>query len=426
MSRIYSNTNRIKFTDIPEKFAIPRSFRAKQCEVHSAIVVYVCDHYKDTKKYRQTVVDALNILTYCIMQGELPSFKWMSTDPLATMPDIDLALVESVLNGFYLTPEAIEWDVKPTDNMISGSEDAEPIVQPNKESKTSSTSSPKKNDKKKTTASSSKKEQSSDSTKISNRPLHQIKEQQRLETADRFLPTPKSDLYVQPPKCLRFDTSKVWMSANVNGDELVIYTTLPEIPQSQNDISVTTDPTRMTDAEFMHLYPNHLIHTRAQNMYFEYEGLEYDPDLGCIIPVEGFTTEQIKDNIIKYPHLFKLKKMTDQGPQPFFHTIEIDGELKSTVEVWDTLPESKIIPRDSEFVKEYVIRRYLLEKEAGIEHKYNIMGGLEPFLTLFMPSTMYIEKGYTDTLSIVKRCVMARIHYKQSRNPILRRIEKSV
>lgn len=418
MSRIYSTTNRIKFTDIPEKYAIPRSFRAKQCEIHSAVIVYVCEHYKDTKKYRQTVVDALNRLTYCIMQDELPAYSWMSTDPLTTMPDIDIDVVEGSLNGFYLTVDAIEWDVHPVDTSddIDSNEKVESRVVAEIKSRISEEA--------KQAVQSSAKQQNS--PLVVNRPLHQIKEQQKVENTDRSIPTPKSDLYIQPPRCLRFDVSKVWMSANVNGDELVIYTTLPEIPQTQNDISVTTDPTKMTTAEFMRLYPNHIIHTRAQNMYFEYENMECDPELGCIIPIEGFSSEQVKDNIIKYPHLFKIKKLTDQGLQPFFHTIEIDGELIPTTEIWDALPEAKLMPRDSEFVKEYVIRRYLLEKESGIKHKYNIVGGLEPFLTLFMPHTKYSERGYTDTLSIVKQCVTARIHYKQSRNPILRRIERSV
>ena len=74
MARIYSTTNRIKFTDIPEKYATPREFRAKQSEVHSAVISYVYENYRDTKKYRQKVVDALNCLTYCILQHDPPPF----------------------------------------------------------------------------------------------------------------------------------------------------------------------------------------------------------------------------------------------------------------------------------------------------------------------------------------------------------------
>ena len=77
------------------------------------------------------------------------------------------------------------------------------------------------------------------------------------------------------------------------------------------------------------------------------------------------------------------------------------------------------------WVKEYVIRRYLLEEEIGISHSYKIAGSLDPFLTLFMPANKYIERGYPDVLEIVKQCVTSRIRYKQSRSPILRRIEEA-
>ena len=102
--------------------------------------------------------------------------------------------------------------------------------------------------------------------------------------------------------------------------------------------------------------------------------------------------------------------------------IELEGELYNTAEVWDTLPESKVIPRNSDFIKDYVIRRYLLEEEAGIEHKYKIHGTLEPFITLFMPPEMYAKRGYTDSLQIVKQCVRSRILYKRTTNPMLKRL----
>lgn len=415
MSRIYSSTNRIRFTDIPEKYAVPRMYRGKQSEMHSAVVTYVFDHYRDTKKYRQTVVDALNRLTYCVMQNEPPSFKWVSTDPLDTMPDIDIDLVEATLGDFYLTSDAIEWDVSPSQifaDTASESDSVQPSDTDDVAPKVVPVNKPK---------------PVAHSSTVTNRLLHAAKQESRLEASGKTVPTPKEDLYIQPPHCLRFDVSKVWMSSKVGNDDLVIYTTLPEVPQCQNEISITTDLSLMTDSELMALYPNHVIHTRAAAMYEKYEGIEYDDDLGCIIPIEGFTKDQVVDNIIKYPHLYRLRKMSSDGKlQPFFSTIEIDGELKVTSEVWDTLPESKIVPRDSEFIKEYVIRRYLLERDSGVKHSYPMVASLDPFLTLFMPYTRYKERGYIDTLSIVKQCVTSRIHYKQSRSPILRRIEQNV
>ena len=429
MSRIYSPTNRIRFTDIPEKYAAPRQYRAKISDIHSAVVTYVYEHYKDTKKYRQKVVDVLNCLTYYILQNSTPSFKWVSTDPLNTMPDMNMDEVESVVGGLWLSPEAIEWDVpvssnsaediqsiaassidsvsQPSTSLVKGMQPVAKLAQP------AVTAKP-------TPAKPA-------SLQISNRPLQQVKREQKEVAKNPLQLTRKEDLYIQSPECPRFDTSKVWISANVDGDNLAIYTTLPEIPTCQNEISITTNVDAMTESELMALYPNQLIHTRSPKMYERYKELDYDEDLGCIIPIQGFTKEQVVDNIIRYPHLFRLRKIgPDKQITKFFSSIEINGELLPIESIWDNLPEAQLMPRDAEFVKEYVIRRYLLEEENGMTHQYNIYGGLEPFLTLFMPCTDYIRKGYTDTLAIVKQCVTSRVHYKQTRSPILRRIEGHV
>lgn len=421
MSRIYSSTNRIKFTDIPEKYAVPRNFRGKQCEIHSAVVTYVYDHFRNTKKYRQKVVDALNCLTFCLLNNNPPPYDWTSADPLNTMPEdmLDSDTIERGLGDLFLTDEAIEWDVSPTANM----EAVIPVLEEPQQFSKGIVKEPAPAVIEPTPV------QSVTQPTVKNKPLRQFKGNQR-RNAELGLqsnkPTPKEDLYIQSPKYPRFDVNKIWMSATDRGDKLVIYTTLPEIPTRQNEISVTTNLNAMTDSELMALYPNHLIHTRSPKMYERYEGIDYDEDLGCIFPIGGFTREQVVDNIICYPHLYKLKKIDDQGKiSNFYSTIEIDGNLLPIAEVWDTLPESKVIPRDTEFVKEYVIRRYLLEEARGIEHRYKLFGTLDPFLTLFMPPEEYIKRGYKDTTAIVKQCVTSRVRYKQSRNPIIRRLNNN-
>lgn len=420
MSRIYSSTNRIKFTDIPEKYAIPRQYRSKQNEVHTAVVIYVYSNYKDTKKFRQKVVDVLNSLTYCIIDGVLPSMNWKTSDPINTAPELDMEEVEKTLGDFYLVPDAIEWDMIPASEIPE-----DDLRNPNLAVSISSPVQEIKSNPEPIVA--TQVPSSILVTPVVNRPLRDAKKGQPREakkTSSKV--TQKEDLYIQPPKCPRFDINKVWMAIQVGGDNLVIYTTLPEIPTKQNEISITTNVDSMTDSELMALYPNQLIHTRNPAMYIKYSGLDYDEDLGSIFPISGFSKEQIIDNIIRYPHLFRLRKV---GPNnelsTFFHSIEINGELFPIQDIWDNLPDAKLIPRDSEFIKEYVIRRYLLEEQAGIPHKYKMAGNLGPFLTLFMPPNKYIEKGYTDTIGIVKQCVISRVCYKQSRSPILRRIEEA-
>lgn len=179
----------------------------------------------------------------------------------------------------------------------------------------------------------------------------------------------------------------------------------------------------MTIMDMMKLYPNHFIRTRAATMYENHDGLTLDDDIGIILPIVGFSPTQVKDNIIKYPHIYKLTRYMNNKFTSFYSNIEIDGELHDTLSIWDSLPDSKKMPRNSEFIKEYVVRRYLLERDIlGVEHKYPLFGTLEPFLTLFTTSDDYIRLGYTDVTDIAKQCVISRVSYKRSRNPILRMV----
>ena len=79
----------------------------------------------------------------------------------------------------------------------------------------------------------------------------------------------------------------------------------------------------------------------------------------------------------------------------------------------------------SDFIKEYVTRRYILERDIKhIDHKYPIFGDLSPFLTLFMPRENYESLGY-DTEDIAIRCIISRVDYKKSRNPVIRRLNNA-
>ena len=74
-------------------------------------------------------------------------------------------------------------------------------------------------------------------------------------------------------------------------------------------------------------------------------------------------------------------------------------------------------------MKEYVVRRYLLERDiSNVQHRYPLWGSLDPFLTLFMPPDEYIKYGYTDIIDLARKCVESRVSYRKSRNPIVRRL----
>ena len=235
------------------------------------------------------------------------------------------------------------------------------------------------------------------------------------------------DLYLQGALIPQIDTSKIWASGEIDGTKLVIYQSLPIVPTRQCEISLTTDVSLLSERDLMKLYPDRRFYTRNSDLYRKVDGLYYEEGLGCVLPIKNFSRSQIIDNLIKYPHLENILRLGKSASGAkyveFWKFIEIDGELYRTKDVWDSLPESSFIPKSKFFMEEYVIRRYLLERDVeGINHRFKMFGSLDPFLTLFMDSDSYIRYGYKNVVEIARQCVCSRVSYKKSRNPILRRL----
>ena len=372
----------MKFTQISNVLKYPPRYKGLLSTYHADVITYAMNEFEDNSAYKRKVTDAMNIISYIVVSGEFMPTNWSTKSPFDNLPqDIDETDMKSALKGLFIDIKSVEWDIDKS-----------------QESKS------------KNKCNSDNDIQSSQNTTLS----------KNLTRS----PTNKTDLYIKSPDVPQFDTSHPWFQASDEYNEYVIYKTLPEIPRRQNDISCTTDISKISDNALMELYPTSFIPTRASCMYSRIEGLDFDEQLGVIIPVQGFTKSELLDNLVKYPHIYKLLRQVDSDIVSFYQHIEIDGELHSTMNVWGNLPETENIPRNAEFVKEYVVRRYLLERDVKkIEHKFPIFGTLDPFLTLFMPPEDYIARGYLDVLSIVKQCVTARVAYKQSRNPILRRFK---
>lgn len=386
----------LKFTQIPDKLQYPLAVKGQLSTLHSSVITYVASHFKRTLKYRQSVLDAMNTLSYLVVSGDHIPADWSESDPL-NIHTVDETLCKEVLGNIFLEDRKLHWDVSETDDTID-------------------------------TGDAKRGMQDTGSTIIvssSSQPVD-IPSPSKVIVSTSAKLTAKSDLYLRAPTVPQFDVSQPWRTGVSNGELLVIYKSLPEVPRKQNEISVTTDPSLFTDADYIHLYPNHFIQTRWADLYSEVPGIKYHPDLGLILPIDGFTEDEVIDNIIKYPHFFKLHKVIDGQLSSFYKTIEIDGHIHPTLQIWDSLPESKVIPRYTDLVKEYVIRRYLLERDLKkIDHTYKMHGTLDPYLTLFTTPAHYSQLGYTDVLSLAKQCVAARISYKQSRNPILRRLDNA-
>ena len=383
MSRKYSSRNRIKFTSISENYAVHRNFKGVLSDLYSSVITYVIKHFDGTMMYKQQVVRVLNIITYAAYASEMLPTNWSKNNPFINIPDIDDTAIQETLGDIYLTVDAIEWDVAVVDNpvVLEGT-----MMRP-------ITSLPAAN-------------------------IQPIKDVTIVET-------PTTDLYIQAPEIPQFDVTKPWLQKQCGADLLTIYTTLPEIPKRQRDISITTNVDIMTDSDLLKLYPNHFIRTRAPIMYTPQTNMDFDKDLGVILPIDDYSREQVVENIIKYPHLYKLTREQNGELVSFYAFMEIDGELKDVVEIWDSLEISKWIPKNVDFIKEYVVRKYLMDIEhKGATYKYPLFGTLDPFLTLFMPASEYVKRGY-DAVELARKCVQSRVSYKQSRSPIIRRIQAS-
>lgn len=387
--------------------------------MHSLIITYVFSHYKNSRKYKQQIVNALNLVTYNVYNLDPTPFSWDKSSPLTTIPNLpDEDSFLEVIGNIYLTVEGIDWsELKPTHDFLQDTDTQSAAPSTTKTSGQLNSNS---------NSNSSSSSNTFSSSPVASKPTqtHRVN-QLNQEAVIRV--TPKQDLYIQPPSIPQFDYKKPWMKCIDGPDSLVIYTTLPEIPTRQNEISVTTDVNKMTRKELINLYPNQLIRTRASVMYEELEGVTLHPEFGLILPIEGYTQEQLVDNVVKYPHIFKLLREVNNEFYSFYTHIEVDGELVGILDIWDDLPEAKLLPRNKEFVKEYVVRRYLLERDIKhVEHKYPIHGTFDSFLTLFMPSDKYIQYGYNDVEELARQCVLSRVSYKQSRNPVIRRMMQHV
>lgn len=367
----------IKFTHLADKLKYPSAYRAQLSTYHSDIIGYVSEHYVNRAAFRRKVVQTMNTISYRIVSGDSIPSSWRSADPLQGLPLEDDSVLSYSLNklGLYIDESLLEWDVVPST-----------VTQPSE--------------------------------------VPPVKMTTPIQMIPDAISTPKEDLFIQPPLVPRFLFSKPYLSGKVNNDVLTIYTSLPEIPTKQNEISVSTDVSKMTDIQLMSLFPNHYIRTRAASMYQPIPGLEFDPVLGVLPKISGYSSDEVRKNIIQYPHIFQLKRYgPDDDVLNFYPYVEIDNKLVRLSDVWSESSDTKDVPFSQDYMKEYSVRKYLLDRDNGINHRYPMYGSLDPYLTLFTTPDEYRQLGVDiASVELARKCVLSRVSYKQSRNPIIRRL----
>ena len=380
----------VDFMQLTARLNYPPTVKSKLSNIHATLMDQFLQSYTGKYVERKQVIHAFNCITLMYISKDSFPDNWSASDPLHTFREFDDDTLQEKLGQLYVSTKDIDW----TNVAVQASEAVEPEKTPEVSVESVSSLEP---------------------TPIPK--FTYIPEGKTIE------PTDKSDLYIQPPVVPRFDITKPIATGVIDECAYTVYPSFPIVPTKQNEISATTDVNKMSSTDLMRLFPNCNIHTRAACMYEPCEKIELDPVLGLILPIKGFTKKQLIDNLIKYPHLFKLQKEVDGQLESFYTTLEVNEELHKISDYWSELPESKVIPYTKEFVKEYVVRRYLLERDVkGIKHRYRMYGSLDPFLTLFTTPEGYTTLGYKDAIKLAHDCVSARVNYKKTRNPVLRRL----
>lgn len=232
-----------------------------------------------------------------------------------------------------------------------------------------------------------------------------------------------SDISLSFPKVPRFDPNKVWaIGKDIYGRLIPIHPTLPEIPTVQNEISITTNVSKFSKQDLLNLFPNKRLRPRHDELYQKIDGFEWDPVLGYIPKILDFTKEQIVENLIKYPKFnYMYREFGEDNRVNFTSFLESNENLVPLKVAVEVVPDMVALPKSKIFYMDYIVRRYLLERDVlGIEHKFPLYGTFDPFMTLFTTMEEYAALGYSDFESMAKQCVIGRVKFYQSRNPLVR------
>lgn len=392
---------RMKFTELVDRYKYPPHRKSELVQYFSNLFEYGCKKFTGTKDFKRNLVTAFNVTTYWTL-------KYINKDILedvvdmSNYVDVDDDLLKSALGEYYIADSDIDWDIEIVDSTYIKDDTSLNACQ----------------------------FENSESVDNSVDTVNNLKEVTKSSVETILNPTPLEDLSIKGPPVPFFDVNSIYREGIVNGNHYVIYRSLPLIPTKQCEVTLTTEVDSMSESDLMNLYPNVKLQVRNELFNERIDGLDYDEFVGSFIKIDGFSRDQLIDNIIKYPLIEFLEREGKSNGEPkwvdFWKFIEIDGQLHKTTDVWDSLKDTRGLPKTKPIIAEYVIRRYLLERDVKhIDHNYKPWGTLDKFLVLYMPYDMYIKHGYKNVVDIARQCVESRVSRIMSRNPIIRRLNES-
>lgn len=373
----------------------PTNVRSKigiMCSKASELVSSVTSNFTGSRLQKRRIVDIVNSQNTAICLGDTFTYDESYLNEFHSIYSDDE--MKKVLGPVYLSFDSVTWDIDISDDVV--------------------------------------KSYSNDDSNESNgsKDNHLVRSiSKKLDSDNTSMEygeynTSREDISFQFPKFPRFDPKQIWGLCEDDGGRVIpIYKSLPEIPEKQNQITITTEWETMTDSEFMRLYPDHTINTRRDEMYIKRPGYDYDDLVGFVPRISGFSRDQVIDNIIKYPQFNFMYRYVNGKRVSFMKHIEVDGKLLTIDEALNEVDDMKLLPDNKVFYWDYIVRRYLLERDnCLIDHKYPLLGYFHPFITLFTTPSIYKSRGYDDVLDMAKQCVRCRVLFYQSRNPLTRRL----
>lgn len=390
----------LTFTQIPEWFqtrtSVSKSVKVVQSEISyffSKLIEFIYNHPEISRRDMPKLIRVMNTFATKTVLGDYVSTDTIFENLLNYTDYLDDSVCKQTLGAGYICIDNVSWDIEVSDVQTSATN----LDSINVESK---------------------------SRGVTLDILNKESEQFMADSSESVYSTDKADVTLTFPTYPTLDTSKVWAYCTDKADRRIpIFPTLPIVPTIQNEISVTTMIQDMTDSDLYALYPQTILRVRKSELYQPISGYTFDDVLGFIPHIDGFTEEQVKDNIIKYPMFNYMYRYVDGARVSFMKHIEIDGELLTLSKARERVSDLIMLPNNKFFIWDYIVRRYLLERDIlGIEHKYPLIGTFKPFMTLFLPIEEYNKRGYTDILSMAKQCVEGRVSFYQTRNPLIRKL----
>lgn len=426
----------IDFISLPNYYRLLCRRKNVGAKIETAVADIVSKNCRslNTRKSRTAICDLLNRVVYQYISD--PSYKYVEGE----VPDVGDVDIEQELGDLFITINKVDFDSCPVEEVML--EDANESLS----NQSGAVSSSKENIQ---GAYRSEPDEHIDLDNVSVVDLMLESQQEHKEeelhippgyelfyaatTSDGYqVSQDRSDISLLTSTMPAIDCTQIYLkSLDLAGRPINVYPTLPTIPTNQCEVSATTNIDTMIDMDFLKMFPNEVIRARHPMMYGTFTDvvnvhgdtmeIEVDEVLGYIPVINGYTREQIIDNIIKYPQFTYWYRQEGRDRTPFTKYVEIDGELVPRMK-WlreSKDPDLNNVPGNEYFIKDYMYRKYVLDEEhGGIKHRYPPFGTYGPFMSLFMPKELYHKFGYKDAASIGRQCVQNRIDFFRSRNPL--------